>query len=109
MEVGKHYIVVHYGWNDPALNFPIYEEILGEFIRNCPEISDWNNSVAEFINKKGEIYKFRRRPTHKFRQFVPYKQLMEKAYNRMNTILTDISLKEELILISCRPRRIMEI
>lgn len=109
METGKHYIVVYYGWNDPAMNFPIYEENLGEFIRNCPEIPDWNNSVLEFTNANGEIYKFRARPPQKFKEFNPYKLMMEKAANRMNTILTDISLKEELIILSCKPSRFMEI
>ncbi len=109
MEPGKHYIVVHYGWTDTAKNFPIYEEILGEFIRNCPEIPDWNNSVLEFTNSNGEIYNFRERPTNKFKEFSPYKLMMEKATNRMNTIHDYISLKEELIKIACKPRWLYEI
>jgi len=102
MEQGKYYIAVHCGWNDTEMNFPIYEEKLGEFIRNCPEIPDWNNSVLDFKNKDGRIYKFRVRPTNKFKEFYPYKFLMERAYNRINAIHKDISLKEELIQKACK-------
>ena len=109
MEPGNHYIVVYYAWTDTDKNFPIYEESLGEFIRNCPEIPDWNNSVLEFTKENGEIYKFRGRPTHKFKEFSPYKLMMERASIRMNTIHNCMSLKEELIQNSCTAERIDEI
>ena len=55
MEPGNHYIVVYYAWTDTDKNFPIYEESLGEFIRNCPEIPDWHNSVLEFTRKTAKF------------------------------------------------------
>ena len=102
MEQGRYYKAVQYSWNDIPMNFPIYEETLGEFIRHCPEIPDWYNSVLEFKNINGEINKFRARPVHKFKEFDPYKIMMAKAYNRMNLINGNISLKEQLIQKVCK-------
>ena len=91
---GLYYKVFQYAWSSPEGN-PVYEDELGVFLRVCPEIPDWNNSVLEFM-KDDVVFKFRARPIHKFVEFTNT-YFMQKAEQRMYERLDGRTLKEEIM------------
>lgn len=93
---GSYYKVLQYGWSSPGGN-PVYEEVLGIFVRVCPEIHDWYTSVLEFI-KDGTVVHFRTRPIHKFIEYTN-RYFMEKAEERMYERVGGRTLKEEITMV----------
>jgi hypothetical protein len=105
MKLGSYYKVIHYGWSDKEMKFPIYEMILGKYIQS----SELGSPIYEFINLRGNIVKLHSREYVKIVEFNPSKQNMERAYALMNKLHNNISMKMEIIQYSCIGKRIHEI
>ena len=92
---GRYYKVLQYGWVRGAE--PVYEEVLGVFVRARPDIHDYYTSVLEFV-KDGVVVHFRIRPIHKFVDYTN-RYFMEKAEERMCERVGGRTLKEEITMI----------
>ena len=91
---GRYYKVLQYGWIRGIE--PVYEEVLGVFVRGRPDIHDWYTVVLEFV-KDDVVIHFRTRPIHKFIEYTN-KYFMEKAEERMYKRIGDRTLKEEITM-----------
>ena len=91
---GRYYKVLQYGWDRGPE--PVYEEVLGVFVRSCPEIPDWYTEVLEF-RKDDSVVHFRIRPIHKLIEYTN-RYFMEKAEERMFAIYDGVNLKQQIVL-----------
>lgn len=103
------YDVLWYAWSPKVDAAPHTITTPGVFVRQRPDVPDWNNAALEFCTMNNETHIFRARQIHVFKQSTShYKHLMAKAEQRMNTTCNPDgpTFKEEICMTGFHPSRI---